>query len=231
MSRFRRWIGLAVLAALIGAGSPTYVQPVAPDWEPDMARARAAAAEVLARDEFRQDASATALARLRERITNWIVRTWQRFGGNRIDGRRAATVMAWTLGGIALLSLSWWLVASLLRATDRSGLSLTAPASRRRSARAWAQQAAGATEPREAIRCAYRAALAGFEEEGAWRADDARTPREHVRLLAPGHQRRPLFAAVARRFEEVWFGARPATADDSREMLSYLRELGWLRPD
>ena len=196
-----------------------------------MERARAVAGEILSRDEFRQDPSASALARLRERITDWIVRTWERFGGNRLGSKHATTVIAWVLGGAALLSLSWWLVATLLRGTDRSGLALTAPAPRRRSARAWAQQAAAATDPREVIRCAYRAALAGFEEEGAWRADEARTPREHLRLLAPGHQRRPIFAAVARRFEEVWFGARPATPDDGREMVSYLRELGWLRPD
>ena len=220
-----------MFAALIGAGFPIYVQPLSSDWEPDMDRARAAAREILARDEFQQDPAASYLAELQRRVIDWVVATWERIGGSRIASETTATTVAWVLAGAALLALAWWLVASLWRAADRTGLSLTPPSLRRRSARAWAQQAAAAADPREVVRCAYRAALAGLEEEGAWRADEARTPREHLRLLAAEHRRRPLFADVARRFEEVWFGARTPTADDSREMLARLEELGCLRAD
>jgi Domain of unknown function (DUF4129) len=105
------------------------------------------------------------------------------------------------------------------------------PAARRRSARAWARQAAAAEDPRELVRCAYRAAVVSLEDEGAWRHDEARTPREHVRLLPTAHARRTLFADVARRFEEVWFGAKAPTADDTHAMLSRLKELGCLPAD
>ncbi len=71
--------------------------------------------------------------------------------------------------------------------------------------------------------------MRGLEEEGAWRSDDTRTPREHVRLLPADHRRRPLFADVARRFEQVWFGGRAATPDDTRSELTRLQELGCLR--
>ena len=86
-------------------------------------------------------------------------------------------------------------------------------------------------DPREAVRCAYRAAVASLEEEGAWRADDTRTPREHLRLLPSGHRRRAIFADVAGRFEGVWFGGRTPTSDDARMVLSRLEELGCLRAE
>lgn len=198
---------------------------------PDMARSRAAAATILARDEFQQNRSENALALVRRRITEWLVSMWDRFGGSRIGTERVARGLAWMTGVAALGALSWWLIVSLLRTADRSGLSLTPPTARRRSARAWAQQAARAADPREVVRCAYSAAVATFEEDGTWRHDAARTPREHVRLLPPDHRRRQLFADVARRFEDVWFGARPATADDTRALLGRLEELGCLRAE
>jgi hypothetical protein len=219
-----------VFAALVDVSSPVHVQQLA-EWEPDMERARAAAREILARDEFKQDPAATYLAEFQRRIIEWLIATWERLGGSRLASETTASTIAWVLAGGALLALTWWLVATLRRAADRSGLSLTPPALRRRSARAWAQQAAAVADPREVVRCGYRAALAGLEEEGAWRADEARTPREHLQLLAADHRRRPLFADVARRFEEIWFGARTPTSDDSREMLARLRELGCLRAD
>ena len=82
-----------------------------------------------------------------------------------------------------------------------------------------------------AIRIAAVAAVVGLEEEGAWRHDEARTPREHVRLLPAAHARRTPFADVARQFEEVWFGAKVPTVDDTRAMLSRLKELGCLPAD
>ena len=198
---------------------------------PDMDRSRTVAAAILARDEFQRNASENALAQLRRRITDWLVSMWDRWGGNRIGTERMARLVAWITGLAALGALSWWLIASLLRSADRSGLALTAPAARRRSARAWAQQAATAADPREVVRCAYRAAVATLEEDGTWRHDAARTPREHVRLLPQDHRRRQLFADVARRFEDVWFGARTPTVDDARTLLGRLEELGCLRAE
>jgi hypothetical protein len=143
------------------------------------------------------------------------------------NARQLPVVLAWAAALVALTALSWWLVATLVRANARaSALALLAPRARRWTARAWAQHAASAAEPREAVRCAYRAAVTKLEEEGTWRTDDARTPREHVRLLPPGHQHASPFTDVARRFEEVWFGARTPTADDMRRVLARLKELG-----
>ena len=194
----------------------------------EMERSRRVAAEVLSRDEFQRNASDTAMAKLRQRIIDWFVALWDRLGGNRIGRRSATTVFAWVAGLSALAGLTWWLVFRVLAPSRRSGLALTPPAARRRSARAWARAAAAAHDPREAVRCAYHAAVVGLEEEGAWRADATRTPREHVRLLSAEHRRRTPFADVARRFEQVWFGGRAATTDDTRTVLTRLQELGCL---
>jgi hypothetical protein len=70
--------------------------------------------------------------------------------------------------------------------------------------------------------------VAGLEEEGTWRRDDALTPREYTRLLAAGHRRRALFTDISRRFEEVWFAARTATDDDRSAVMARLKELGCL---
>jgi len=194
----------------------------------DIERSRQAASAVLARKEFQGHDSDTLIARILSRIAEWLASVWERLGGNRFDTRRATSVLAWVVAASALVALSWWLVASLRRTSDRVGLSLTAPAGRRRSARAWALQAMVAEDPRDLVRCAYRAAVVGLEEEGAWRHDEARTPREHVRLLPAAHAHRTPFADVARQFEEVWFGAKVPTVDDTRAMLSRLKELGCL---
>ena len=194
-------------------------------------RSRAALQHVLARKEFQRSASETVMTELRRRVTEWLIRLWERFGGTASGGRTLAVGLAWISALSALGALSWWLISTLLRSNKGLALALTPPEARRRSARAWARDAAAAADPRDAVRCAYRAALATLEDEGAWRADDARTPREHLRLLPSGHQRRSLFANVAGRFEEVWFGARTPTAEDKRTLLAQLKELGCLPAD
>ena len=197
----------------------------------DIERSRQAASAVLARKEFQGHDSDNVIARLLRRVAEWLTSVWDRLGGNRVDTRKATSILAWVVAGAALIALSWWLVASLRRTSDRGGLSLSAPAARRRSARAWARQAAATEDPRELVRCAYRAAVVSLEEEGAWRHDEARTPREHVRLLPAAHARRTPFADVARRFEDVWFAAKAPTTDDTQALLSRLKELGCLPAD
>jgi hypothetical protein len=192
---------------------------------------RAALQNVLARKEFQRSASETVMIELRRRITEWLVRLWERFGGTANGGRTLAIVLAWTAALSALGALSWWLISTLLRSDKGLALAIAPPQARRRSAHAWARDAAAASDPRDVVRCAYRAAVTTLEDEGAWRTDDARTPREHLRLLPSGHRRRSLFADVARRFEEVWFGARTPTSEDTRTLLAQLKELGCLRAD
>ena len=218
----------ATLVARLKAAEAEVVTLASAGPAPDLERSRRVAADILARDEFRRNAAESALAKLQRRIADWFVALWDRMGGSRLGTGKATTVLAWVVAFAALSGLVWWLLSRVLGPSGRSGLALTAPAPRRRSARAWARDAAASPDPREAVRCAYRAAVVSLEDEGAWRPDAARTPREHLRLLPSEHRRRTLFADVARRFEEIWFGARTATADDTRTVLARLVELGCL---
>jgi hypothetical protein len=194
----------------------------------ELPSARATLGSVLAEKEFRKHAGAGAVARLRRAITDFFIRLWQQLGGERLGRRTTAIVFAWAAGIAALFTFTWWVVRALVTTRAGGRLALTVPPAARQSARAWALRAAAARDDREAARCAYHAAVVRLEEEGAWRADDTRTPREHVRMLPAGHKRRSLFADVARRFEEIWFGGRAGSSDDTRELLSRLRELGCL---
>lgn len=191
--------------------------------------ARVTLTDVLARPEYGQMARASAVSRLRQRVLEWLVRVWQRLGGGPLGRRGTAVALAWILSLLAITALAT-MVARMLMRPDGARLPL-APGGRdgrSKPSRAWAREALNAADAREAIRCAYGAVVSGLEEEGTWRRDDARTPREYGRLLPAGHRRRPLFTDVARRFEEIWFGARTATGDDRAAVLGRLKELGCL---
>ena len=194
----------------------------------DAAAARTALDRVLARPEFAQIARENAMARLQARVLEWLRRWWARLGGDRLAVRSTATVFAWIASLTALAVLAGWLIHMLRRTSRRPTATPESPESRPVRADAWARQAAAAQDPRESARCAYRAVVSRFEEDGTWRVDAARTPREYVRILPRDHRRRSLVEDVARRFEEIWFGGRTATDDDRGAMLGRLRELGCL---
>jgi hypothetical protein len=154
-----------------------------------------------------------------------------RLGASGFGTARAARILSWIVGLAALLVSSAWLITSLRRATGRRSLGLAPPLARRRSARSWAAEALEALasgRDRDAARCAYRAALAQLEEEGAWRQDESRTPREYLGLLPASHRRRPILAEVTARFERAWYGAAPGVAADARALIARLKDMGCL---
>lgn len=192
------------------------------------AQARSALAEVLTRREFERTRGSAWMNQLRERAAQWLLRLWQQVGGERLGRRQTAIVLAWLATLAALSVLAYGLVRGMLRASAGTALGLSPAQSRRRSARAWALEAVAAADPREAARCAYHAAVRRLEEEGAWRLDEARTPREYLRILPEHHARRAVLADITSRFEQIWYGAREATAEDSRTLIGQLKDLGCL---
>lgn len=195
------------------------------------AQARGVLNDVLSRREFENSRGRTWMKTVREWVAERLVKLWQRLGGERLGRRGTAVALAWISALAALAVLAGWLVKGLVRASRDPGFHLGAAPSRRKSARAWALQARASTDARETARCAYRATVRRLEEEGAWRIDDARTPREYLRLLPPAHSRRAIVAGITGRFEQIWYGAREATPDDSRKFLSELKDLGCLPAD
>ncbi len=83
--------------------------------------------------------------------------------------------------------------------------------------------AAADGDVRLTARFGYLAAVARLEEEGAWRPDDTRTPREYVRLLSPVDWRLRPFAALVSDFETAWYGSRPV---DVQSLVARVSEFG-----
>ena len=98
--------------------------------------------------------------------------------------RGTALVFAWAAAIAALIGLGYWLARTIAEHPRGAPLSLGSAAAPRPRARDLALRALAAARlghTRDAVRCAYGAALVRLEEQGVWRIDDARTPRE-----APG---------------------------------------------
>jgi hypothetical protein len=188
---------------------------------------------VLARREFQRSASSVWLDSLRQRVSDWLMAFLRRFDGTGLDVRAVGIVLAWGSSLLALSALSWWLVQMLTRRSRAASLELGTMRVPAAPAREWARRAmaaARAGDLRESVRSAYHAAVCRLEEQGIWRVDESRTPREYVQLLPADD---PRFAAVSdltRQFEQVWYGRRPATDDDARLLAAHLERLGCLRP-
>ena len=197
----------------------------------DAEAARSVLSGVLAGPEFEGMNQRSAVTVLRQRVSQWLMRTWDRLSGGTFAGRTPAVVFAWISVLVALAALGTWLVRMVLRRDGGGALPIAATPMRRRSARAWARDAARSADAREAVRCAYRATIARLEEEGVWRSDETRTPREYLRCVPPDHRRRGVAIDVTRRFEEVWYGARMPTDEDRSAVLARLEEMGCLPAD
>ena len=189
-------------------------------------------AEILDDPEFRARNQDDLLMRWAQRVRDWI-RSW--FPG--LPGAAAGTVtpvLTWTSIGVAaiafvVLALTVW--RTLRRAGWDTARAARAPAADGEpvDARAWAARAraaAAAGDAREAIRCAYHAVLHRLDEEGVWTIEDARTPREYLRLVPVHDARQPAVAAVARLFEGTWYGGREAGPGEAQAAIGRLGELG-----
>lgn len=209
------------LRALAREASTLAAQPAPPAG----GHARAVLDRVLADPEFGRLRAQSAMQQWWQRIVDWVAGVLRRMGLGRVANAATAEVIAWTVSLVAFGALLVWLISVLGRSRSRARLEVSDAAVETPSASAWARRAAAAEDPREAVRCGYRAAMRRLEEEGVWRVDDARTPREYLRLLPEAHRRRSPVAEVARRFEEIWFGARRATDEDRLTLMKRLREL------
>jgi hypothetical protein len=186
--------------------------------------------EVLDRPEFQSGWASVWARSLRERVTRWLRNLWSSFGAASLGSRQIALTFAWTAALVAFMVLTVGVARMLTRATGVSALRLPPPA-RERGSREWVDRAlaaARAGDGREAVRCAHRAAIHRLAEDGVWRLDDSRTPREYVQLLPPGHERgAPLFE-LTRLFEQIWYGRRLTTVDDAAGLSRRLEDLGCL---
>jgi Domain of unknown function (DUF4129) len=197
------------------------------------AQARSAIESILARSEFQQSAASRWREQLQERVGTWFEDLWARFGRGRGTARGTALVFAWAAALAALVGVGFWLARTIADRPRGAVLGLGAAPAVRPRARELALRALSAARlghTRDAVRAAYGAALERLEEQGVWRVDDARTPREYLPMLPVTDSRHSVMLDLTRRFEQIWYGNRAVAEDDARRVTDHLETLGCLRP-
>jgi hypothetical protein len=186
--------------------------------------------DILARREFRNVQGSSPGDLLLDRIRSWLARLLNRLslsGGSRFD---VFQILVYVFIAAALIVLALWTVRHLRRRREEPAVREIIPFSP--SARGWhawlaeARTLAQQQDWRNAIHLAYWAGISFLEEQGAWRPDRARTPREYLHLVGLRSARYPVLATLTRKFELVWYGHRDAAESDFQETLGQLEKLG-----
>jgi hypothetical protein len=196
------------------------------------ANARERLDKILDRREFAGERGPSQLELLQARISRWIERQLLRLLSRLHPGAQAGDAMSWAIVGIAFFALCYWIVQSLA-GHSRSPQQFAAVASPSNNPRTWARDALAAADRgdyREAIHCAYWAGVVHLEARGMLKSDRARTPRESLRLLDPHPTEQELLREFTRLFELIWYGYRPASANDWSSARTHLENMGCLTP-
>lgn len=195
----------------------------------DYAAARAALQEVLARREFQRRDTSKWTDELQRWVYDWITYFLDLIGaGGTVTTAMLARGLAWIIAIGALVALVYWVWR--MRMPSAASRSLAIAIMPRLTSREWTAKARAALrdgDAREAIRCGYHAVLFRLEEQGVWRVDDSRTPREYLSLLHTQDARHAALVDLTREFEQVWYAARPA---DGQGLLERLEVFGCHAP-
>ncbi len=197
--------------------------------------------EILRRREFKTVHPPTAWELFRERMNEWLLRFFQRLFDSIARHPLGAKVLFWMI----LLGAVAWLATMLFRFWSRlerfEEMQTIGTVASRRSWQEWIRAARAAAERgdfREAVHSTYWAGIAYLQESGAVSPDRTRTPREYLGLLSTSDggatpiepKQRESLAALTSRLERIWYGLRPASADDFRDCLQRVEELGCRLP-
>jgi hypothetical protein len=192
---------------------------------------RAAVTRVLAEGEFSRPEQIGWRERLQRQLGEWVQTLIRSVGFPAVGGRTLALVIAWTAAAAAGIGLAFLLVRTMLRRSRVVRFNLQQARRQRASGRELAVRAARALAAgnlHEGTRLAWAAVLRTMEEQGAWRVDESRTPREYLMLLGRDDTRGEAVHQVARLFELVFYADRPATEDDAQRVRQSLQTLGCL---
>jgi hypothetical protein len=188
----------------------------------------AALDKILARTEFHQVHGPTWFDRLKLKIAMWIFRLLSHlFGSSAVPvvGR----VFVWVLVAIAVLVLAFFIYRTM---KQNARMENVVPEGLPISAKQWriwleeAQAAAAKGLWRDAVHLAYWGGISFLEENGMWRPDQARTPREYLRLLPADSQHRVTLSTLTRQLEVTWYGNQLAGPETFAQALTHLEDLG-----
>lgn len=204
---------------------------------PSTKNPRALAEEILRRPGFTPIRPTSQLDLLRQRINRWVIGMIERFLTSMDRHPIGGEILFWAVIAAVVLFLAVTLFRYWGRHSPVDGLPKQGAIVVTRTWQEWIRSARRAAERgdfREAVHSAYWAAIIYLEIAGIVSPDRARTPREYLRLLessgtldaGPGKRRRETLAALTARLERVWYGFRPAGAEDFRDSLQQLEDMG-----
>ena len=201
----------------------------APAIQPDFQHARSDADRILAGSEFRKVTGSGLWDLLMAKFFAWLNRV---FGGVSALGQRAPWIGPVIMYGFLLLAFSGLLVW-VLRVLDRQRLAVrlessAAVANWQEASRNWAQLAEAAAahcDWREAVHALYWASVTELEGRRIWRQNNARTPREYLRLLSPDAPQHKPLRALTQLLERIWYGVAPARHEDYAAALAVYQQL------
>jgi len=192
---------------------------------------RARLEKILSGREFHSAKGPSALELWQARISRWLFEHLLRlFRAMNIDAK-TGNALAWGVMGLAVLALVYmvwnWLSGKSQPVEDEPEKPKVAS-----DARQWVQEALAAAERgdyREAVHCAYWAAVAKLEDLNVLARDRTRTPRESLRLLEVHPKEQALLRDMTGHFELIWYGYRPASANDWSGAREQLEKMGCLK--
>jgi uncharacterized protein DUF4129 len=196
---------------------------------PEAARARLGT--ILARREFQGAKGPSAMELFQARISRWIGEKLARLFMRLHISAKTGNALAWGVIILAFLSLCY-MVWRWLSGKPPMTQSEPAPKAAPSDARQWVAEALAAAERgdfREAIHCAYWAAVAKLEDMNVLPRDRARTPRESLRLLEHHPNEERMLRGLTTHFELIWYGYRPVSRNDWSRVKEELEKMGCLR--
>jgi hypothetical protein len=195
---------------------------------PDFSSRRLALNNILSRHEFRNVRGQSWIDRLKQRISDFLLK-WI---GRSISASAIpviSDIVVYGLIVIAVLSLAYWMYRSL---RESARLETIMPVAVPVSAKKWpiwmaeARAAAARGDWSDAIHLAYWGGISFLEIQGAWSPDVARTPREYLRLLPATSTHQTALRSLTLRLESVWYGMRVADEEGFRQAVAELERLG-----
>jgi hypothetical protein len=195
---------------------------------PDVSARRAELNALLARPEFSDVRGPNWTDRLKRWMLEKLLYLFSRlFRSSAIP--TAGKYFVYGLIGLAGLALLYLVYRSILR--DRE-MEEVIPKDLPVSAKEWtiwlseARAASAQGDWREAIHLAYWAGISFLEQQGFWKPDRARTPREYLRLISAASEERETLTALTRIFELAWYAKRDASEATFAQTLEQLEKLG-----
>ncbi len=187
--------------------------------------------KILSQGEFQEASGPSAWELFRARINRWIFEHLMRLIQFMHISQKTGNAIAW---GVLLLAVALvfyvvykWLTKSTKDANFRAEVEPVASDTHH-----WMQEALAAADCgdfREAIHCAYWAAVARLEDARILPRDRARTPRESLRLLDQYPKEKGPLQNITRSFELIWYGYRPVSSTDWAGAKEQLEKMGCLQ--